>query len=296
MKKQNSGQGMLLGMVLASVITAIVVAGGVKWYLSLNQDMSHIYKSMQEATLFYDQGNRIKNIDYNAIKEQEGTTSVEIAQGYKITKKFSNEGVFKDGKCDTTVQAKELKNAVHRCIEAEMTLDDPYGNRLKEATFTRHSSQMSSAPIGTITTYDGDIADLPEGWHICDGTDGTPDMTDKFIQGTTSQNEIGTIAGQNWYQLQPSVLPETQINIKSNTTKIFDGGHAFDNYHHTFDYQPDSNLHVTGTQNVSYCILGMGVNIHLNFPSAEVKVDDWKGEPIETQPPYKKIIYIMRVK
>lgn len=36
-------------------------------------------------------------------------------------------------------------------------------------------------PVGTIVAFNG--TEIPEGWHICNGEEGTPDLTDKFIIG-----------------------------------------------------------------------------------------------------------------
>jgi hypothetical protein len=35
----------------------------------------------------------------------------------------------------------------------------------------------------------------PDGWAICDGSDGTPDLTDRFIRGTGSAKEVGKTGG-----------------------------------------------------------------------------------------------------
>jgi len=39
----------------------------------------------------------------------------------------------------------------------------------------------SAIPSGVIVMWSGTIANIPEGWVICDGTNGTPDLTDRFI-------------------------------------------------------------------------------------------------------------------
>jgi hypothetical protein len=36
---------------------------------------------------------------------------------------------------------------------------------------------------GHIMLWSGSIASIPSGWHLCDGTDGTPDLRDRFLQG-----------------------------------------------------------------------------------------------------------------
>ena len=38
-------------------------------------------------------------------------------------------------------------------------------------------------PIGTIVAYSGDVSYIPDGWHLCDGTGGTPDLRDRFLMG-----------------------------------------------------------------------------------------------------------------
>lgn len=45
-----------------------------------------------------------------------------------------------------------------------------------------------------IAIYSGDLASIPERWKLCDGTNGTPDLKDKFIRGARSsvENPPGT--------------------------------------------------------------------------------------------------------
>lgn len=50
-------------------------------------------------------------------------------------------------------------------------------------------------PIGAITAYWGEIGDIPANWFICDGTNGTPDLRDKFIVGAGVTFSVGTSGG-----------------------------------------------------------------------------------------------------
>ncbi len=36
---------------------------------------------------------------------------------------------------------------------------------------------------GLICFWNGAIADIPAGWALCDGTQGTPDLRDRFVVG-----------------------------------------------------------------------------------------------------------------
>ena len=38
-------------------------------------------------------------------------------------------------------------------------------------------------PSGIITIWSGAVVDIPGGWLLCDGTSGTPDLRDRFVQG-----------------------------------------------------------------------------------------------------------------
>jgi len=42
---------------------------------------------------------------------------------------------------------------------------------------------MSHIPAGIITIWFGAIVDIPSGWALCDGNNGTPDLRNKFIPG-----------------------------------------------------------------------------------------------------------------
>ena len=38
-------------------------------------------------------------------------------------------------------------------------------------------------PKGMIMTWSGNIANIPKGWALCNGSNGTPDLTDRFLVG-----------------------------------------------------------------------------------------------------------------
>ena len=42
---------------------------------------------------------------------------------------------------------------------------------------------MPALALGVIAIWNGSIATIPGGWALCDGTQGTPDLRDRFLQG-----------------------------------------------------------------------------------------------------------------
>lgn len=59
------------------------------------------------------------------------------------------------------------------------------------------TSQDSSLelPMGTILPYVGELADIPKGWALCDGSNGTPNLTGRFLEGTTTKANMFVEAG-----------------------------------------------------------------------------------------------------
>lgn len=63
----------------------------------------------------------------------------------------------------------------------------PYGEWVMINASTQ--SQNSNVPSGGIMMWSGTIASIPTGWALCNGANGTPDLTDKFIISVASAAE-----------------------------------------------------------------------------------------------------------
>lgn len=50
---------------------------------------------------------------------------------------------------------------------------------------------------GLIGLWLGAVADIPRGWVLCDGNNGTPDMRDKYLKIANDTTEIGNTGGSN---------------------------------------------------------------------------------------------------
>lgn len=50
-------------------------------------------------------------------------------------------------------------------------------------------------PVGLIAIWKGLLVDIPTGWALCDGSNGTPDFRDKFIVGASAGNNPGGTGG-----------------------------------------------------------------------------------------------------
>jgi hypothetical protein len=66
---------------------------------------------------------------------------------------------------------------------------------------------QTGVPSGVIVMWSGAINNIPNGWVLCDGSDGTPDLTDRFIVGAGNQYSVGDIGGEEEHQLTVDEMP-----------------------------------------------------------------------------------------
>lgn len=90
-----------------------------------------------------------------------------------------------------------IRVAVNLHDEQIATLDS------KITTLNAKIDNFSAVPYGCILIWSGTIATIPTGWRICDGTNNTPDLRDKFVIGAkldSNGRAQTTITGAATYQ------------------------------------------------------------------------------------------------
>ena len=82
-------------------------------------------------------------------------------------------------------------------------------------------------PIGTIVMWNNrGGASIPTNWALCDGTNGTPDLTDKFIVGYSASKAINTTGGSATASGSTDATILTTNQIPSHTHTVSDPGHS----------------------------------------------------------------------
>lgn len=105
---------------------------------------------------------------------------------------------------------------------------DPAGS---EATVAARLTEieLGRLPIGAIIMWGGAYADIPSGFDICDGNNGTPNLQDRFIKATEAfDDDPGTTGGAHLLELVIANLPSHNHSGSSSS----EGGHS-----HTTDSQ-----------------------------------------------------------
>ena len=97
-------------------------------------------------------------------------------------------------------------NNAQRQVMADLATDLARANGSQEGLATGVSFAL---PRGFIGMWSGSLAAIPDGWAICDGTNSTPDLTDRFIVATgTTYTAIGATGGQDSVTLAEANIPQ----------------------------------------------------------------------------------------
>lgn len=143
---------------------------------------------------------------------------------------------------------------------------------------------------GMILMWSGAITDIPTGWVLCDGNNGTPDLRDKFIVGAGSGYIVGASGGSNAVTLTSSQIPS-----HSHTASIEVSG----NHRHTVEDVPvlqrdgtNGAWRITGVENSpkNYYTTYAGEHTH------NITINNYgSGMSHENRPPYYALAYIMKI-
>lgn len=79
------------------------------------------------------------------------------------------------------------------------------GTKLNKALFDKIDKYL--CPVGIITMWSGAISNIPTGWALCDGNNGTPNLTDRFIVGAGDTYSVGATGGENTHTLTIDEMP-----------------------------------------------------------------------------------------
>ena len=78
---------------------------------------------------------------------------------------------------------------------------------------------VGNVPVGGIIIWTGLLAAIPPGYVLCDGTNGTPDLRDRFVKGAANGQNPGNTGGAATHQ-------HTYSQVPNHVHPITDPGHS----------------------------------------------------------------------
>ena len=113
------------------------------------------------------------------------------------------------------------------------------------------SGSTNIIPMGIIVMWSGSTSNVPAGWVLCNGTNGAPNLMDRFIVGagstyTTGGTGNGT-GGSNTVTLSVGNLPSHTHTVPDHTHTVPNHTHSTPDHTHTI-YDP-GHFHGRGAYN-----------------------------------------------
>ena len=165
---------------------------------------------------------------------------------------------------------------------------------------------------------------IPFGWHICDGTNGTPNLRDRFIVGAGSNYAVNSTGGNTSVTLSSSQMPVHAHSLSginsststagahnhtaTSTSTVSDPGHSHAYFGGTIigeGYYPGNTIYATGNPQTSVAQTGISVNTTTTLTPADahqhtVTLTGNTGNAggtaaIDITPSYYALYYIMKV-
>jgi len=145
-----------------------------------------------------------------------------------------------------------------------------------------NTSTGTTIPTGMISLWYGSIGSVPLGWYLCDGTNGTPDLRDKFVVGAGSTYSVAATGGS----ADAIVVSHTH----TATSVVTDPGHSHsvNSFNTTGGCAGGANGVVVPSGTVTAATTTTGITVATTNATAGV------SGTIANLPPYYALAYVMK--
>jgi hypothetical protein len=149
-------------------------------------------------------------------------------------------------------------------------------------TVTGTTTGINSIPSGGIILWSGSIASIPAGWYLCNGSNSTPDLRDRFIVGAGSTYAVAATGGS----ANAIVVSHTH----TATSSVTDPGHSH-------GYGSSANASVVAGNNpigVSYNSGNQTTSSTTGISVSTSVSTEGSSATNANLPPYYALAYIMK--
>jgi len=186
-----------------------------------------------------------------------------------------------DSNADKEITVDAINGADVSAASAEEVLSSDGSGDLQ---FTK----PGGVPTGGIIMWSGAIANIPSGFALCDGNNGTPDLTDRFVVGAGGSEAVGDTGGTDTQSVNLSVSDSAEVNFsgsKSNQT-LSDNRLALSDYGRALVPSRTSNdLALGGIDSSTSSFDGYTALVNVNASGSD---------SFNNRPAYYALAYIMK--
>ena len=162
-------------------------------------------------------------------------------------------------------------------------------------------------PSGLISLWSGSVATIPTGWVLCNGSNGTPDLRNRFVVGAGDIYSVGGTGGSTTQTLTTGNIPAHTHTVSGvsgaaggHSHTINDPGHAhtLTLYNSGYGATGSGTVAATiGTYSTAAATTGISINAvgdHTHSFSGTTS-SIGSGTAFSILPPYYALAYIMKL-
>ena len=198
---------------------------------------------------------------------------------------------------DTDDLGEGSSNLYHTTARARSSISASGDLTYNSSTGVMSFSAPSAFVQGMIILWYGNTGNIPSGFVLCDGNNGTPNLTDRFVVGAGAAYSPGASGGSSSTTLSTSQLP-AHNHPASSSSSVTDPGHV-----HSTSF--DGKKYFPGGGSTSISFGGPGGYpadiFSMNSQTTGISVNTTttigntgSGSAIENRPPYYALCYIMK--
>lgn len=291
----------------ANVVYASIIEDQMDQSILQSLDKSVVFEALEGQTIFLVQINgepitllRKKGINIDLVEVEQ---IEEASSDDKVVSRIGNltdlQKKENDNGAEVPIEGYGVYSSNSAFLKARYTSDYELPIDDNSSKFVSTEWIHKLFPKGTILMFNGTSSEIPEGWAICDGSNGTPNLIEKFIKAGTSSGVTGGNPN-NEVILTVDNMPTHNHDLLGSATTDTDGGH----YHYT-SANDGSSTSITQGEGTSATVAASGSTSilsdyegshwHYVDLSSAYTSSEGGSQPFNIEPEYYSLIFIMKI-
>lgn len=291
----------------ANVVYASIIEDQMDQSILQSLDKSVVFEALEGQTIFLVQINgepitllRKKGINIDLVEVEQ---IEEASNDDKVVSRIGNltdlQKKENDNGAEVPIEGYGVYSSNSAFLKARYTSDYELPINDNSSKFVSTEWIHKLFPKGTILMFNGASSEIPEGWAICNGSNGTPNLIEKFIKAGTSSGATGGNPN-NEVTLTVDNMPTHSHDLLGSATTDTDGGH----YHYT-SANDGSSTSVTQGEGTSATVAASGSTSilsdyegshwHYVDLSSAYTSSEGGSQPFNIEPEYYSLIFIMKI-
>ena len=271
--QKQRGSGLLIMAIVSAAIVGLTAVSLAKVNNLAFNGLDSSKTALQAQQYAASKAELIRSINYDDLTAQNKTTIQN--SNFQDEVKISAESSYPS---DSSIKQKICTINVYKT-----------GESLPRSTLivTRLSTKPDSGvPKGSIIPWYGLIKDIPSGFALCDGKNGTPDLRNRFLVGAGSSYNLGNSGGFDSIAIKKENLPSDGLNAF---------GYSCVGHYCTWgqgNFGERSGEYMANPSKDG----SNGWQDYFYFTAfSSLLSNNWKGIPLDNRPPYYAVYYIMKL-